>query len=66
MDDGLNERDLRMVNEKREGVADHRRTAQIAVLLGRSAPRADTPAGRHHDGRYVCGHPIHPFVLHEP
>ncbi len=59
MNDGLNERDLRMVNEQREGVADHRGAPHLAILLGSGATRTDATAGRHHDGRYPSRHRIH-------
>src|SRR5229473_3871671 len=61
MNDGLNARDLRMVNEQREGVADHRGAPQLAILLGCDAPRTDATAGRHHDGRYPSRHRIHSY-----
>ena len=52
MNDRLHQRDLRMIREQREGMADHRCAAHNAILFWHAAARADAPSRRDHDGRH--------------
>ncbi len=56
MDDGLHHVDVRMADEQRERVANHRGALHIAILLGpaTSGPRA--AASRQHHRRYPVRH----------